>query len=269
MRNISEKRIASSIAISTGSSYGSGILITYNHYLYLITARHVLFNKNKENNFLPINTTINISCPTVVNDDRTTRKLEISLTTDNYVFNPNFDIAVIKLGVTEKSKSTWKVYYDECVVETDSSLNNPLLISEKTFKLINSVIISNDVYLFGYPTSLGIENYQEFFDTDKPILRRGIISYINKAKKHIILDCPVYAGNSGGPAFEVTSVNGRKKYSLIGIISRYIPYRQEWYNMRDNYKNFEYVNSGYSVAIAMDVVIETINLFPPNKVYNP
>lgn len=262
MKNISEKKAASAVSIASENSKGSGILITIKEKLYLVTAKHVLYRK-KDGDFIFHSNYITVSCPSSVAEDRTTRKYGINLSDRNTRYSKEEDVAVVFLGKCKKRRDTngWSVILEDFVTKTGDSVNNPLIWSDKWFRTIEKVSVSNDVYIFGFPTSLGIENYTDFFDTDKPILRRGIVSYINTKKRHIVIDCPVYSGNSGGPVFEVTKLaNGKSKTSLIGIISRYIPYRQEWFNLRDNYKNIEYVNSGYSVIISIDIILETVNL---------
>ena len=77
--------------------------------------------------------------------------------------------------------------------------------------------------------------------------------------KTIILDCPVYGGNSGGPVIQLfRSNNGVDEYKIIGVVSHYIPYVQEWVNSRDKLIHKEYLNSGYSVITSFDPVLELI-----------
>lgn len=63
--------------------------------------------------------------------------------------------------------------------------------------------------------------------------------------------------------FEViVNEGGNHDVKLIGIVSRYIPFKQEWVNYRDNLVNAEYVNSGYTVVMSTDLIIQTIELIP-------
>jgi hypothetical protein len=62
------------------------------------------------------------------------------------------------------------------------------------------VLISNDVYIFGYPSSVG---HSGQLDHTRPLLRKGIVAGKNEAKNTIILDCPVHQGNSGGLALQI------------------------------------------------------------------
>ena len=69
-------------------------------------------------------------------------------------------------------------------------------------KMFDHVLVGNDVYLFGYPTSLGLEKLPQI-DVHRPLLRRRVIAGTNPEKRAIILDCPAYFGNSGGAVLEL------------------------------------------------------------------
>jgi len=82
--------------------------------------------------------------------------------------------------------------------------------------------------------------------------------------KSIILDCPVYAGNSGGPVLQVEQVGLRAQglqieFAVIGVVAEFVPVAEEWLNKTHGYSNFEIGNSGYSVATPMDFVLEIIS----------
>ena len=102
----------------------------------------------------------------------------------------------------------------------------------------------------GYPRSIGLE-YSPQFDYDQPLLRNGIVAGTYPERGTIILDGPVYYGNSGGPVVDVVLVTPSvAKVSLIGVITEFIPFENKHYRMDD--KN-SISNSGYSVCVCMDV----------------
>ncbi|MFD0763221.1 hypothetical protein ACFQZI_00045 [Mucilaginibacter lutimaris] len=53
---------------------------------------------------------------------------------------------------------------------------------------LNEVKVSADIFIAGYPTSLGVEGYLDFFDIDRPVLRKGIASHVNYKSQRIIPD---------------------------------------------------------------------------------
>lgn len=125
-------------------------------------------------------------------------------------------------------------------------------------KLYSETAIGNDIFIFGYPTSLGIETYPQI-DYTKPLLRKGIIAGVNEEKKSLILDCPVIYGNSGGPVVESERVGlSEVRYSVIGMVSEFIPFDEKWYGIKRPFNLSQIENSGYSVAIPMDVILELI-----------
>jgi hypothetical protein len=80
------------------------------------------------------------------------------------------------------------------------------------------------------------------------LLRKGIIAGKNDVLKAIILDCPIFYGNSGGLVIEVETMSlGNINYKAIGLITNFIPYNKIWLQ-----------NSGYSIVVPMDFVEELI-----------
>ena len=115
------------------------------------------------------------------------------------------------------------------------------------------------MYVFGYPTSLGIKEIPQI-DPLRPLLRFGIIAGTNPARKSIILDCPSYPGNSGGPVLEVEEVDlVNRRFRVIGVVSQFVPFAETWVNKTHHYQNLTISNSGYTVAVSMDPVLDLIS----------
>ncbi len=117
-------------------------------------------------------------------------------------------------------------------------------ISQDSTKLFDDVLTGNAVFVFGYPTSLSTSPH---LDIRKPLLRKGIIAGKNKIHKTIVLDCPMYFGNSGGLVIEVEREPFGEHLKAIGVVSAFVAFEKKWIE-----------NSGYSVAIPMDFVQELL-----------
>jgi len=121
-------------------------------------------------------------------------------------------------------------------------------VGNDNYKLFKDVYVGNTVYVFGYPSSITRTN--PWLDIGIPLLRKGIIAGVNKTIKSIILDCPVFGGNSGGLVLEVERYSTGFSSRAIGIVTDYVPYQKE-----------SHENSGYSVVVPMDFVEELISLY--------
>jgi hypothetical protein len=158
-------------------------------------------------------------------------------------YHNSSDVAVVLIGTFGKDGHL--VYAIDGVELRGSGI---LGVGKDGYKLFNDVLISNTIYTFGYPTS--ISQINPFLDVKLPLLRKGTVAGKNKKLEIIILDCPVYKGNSGGIVIEVETVSAfEKKLKAIGLVTNLVP------NPTD------LQNSGYSVAVPMDRVIETVQDF--------
>ena len=72
--------------------------------------------------------------------------------------------------------------------------------------------------------------------------------------KTIIVDCPSYQGNSGGPLFEISE--DKKKIGVIGIVSRSVIQVEYLTNSYYKYNNVNISNSGYTVIIPIEFAYE-------------
>jgi hypothetical protein len=253
------------LSLDRGKSFGSGFRLKYKDANYIVTAKHVLFDAEEK---LRCETLI-VTLQSYVSPTDEPIILEIDMTKAKLLRNSKNDVAAILIG---KNK---KLYKDEKPLKGDTSeIKRPaLLIAEpyvsnvqmgtgravsvdkEATRGLNEIRISNDVYLMGYPTSLGLQK-GTFFDYTKPLLRKGIIAGINYKENTFIIDCPSYYGNSGGPIIEACEDN---YYRVVGLVSTYIPFETEWRNNREPIVNKEYSNSGYSVCVPMDAVFDLID----------
>lgn len=173
------------------------------------------------------------------------------------------DVTVVKLGsvvMTPRGKSLQMHPGVDRVVKAGQPVSEGSIVGAgaEVIKKYDEASIGNDVFIFGYPNSLGIENYPQI-DYDRPLLRKGVIAGKNDKNRTIILDCPVYYGNSGGPVIEAESVGlTATEFHIIGMVSEFIPFDDKWYGLRRPFGMREIQNSGYSVVVPMDDILELI-----------
>ena len=248
---------------------GSGFYITQdNGAAYFVTAKHLLFFDPEKEGKTGVkgNLALLVSYPREKGAKYPIRlQLELpKLYEWRYLQDhPSRDVAVVRVGkitVTAKGKALIFSPGVSLVAKPGEEPGNVSIVgaNKDVIKTYDKISIGNEIFTFGYPTSLGIESYPQI-DYSKPLLRKGIIAGVNEEKKSLILDCPVFYGNSGGPVVEAESVNiGETRYSIVGMVSEFIPFDDKWYGLRQLFNLRQIENSGYSVAIPMDTILDLI-----------
>jgi len=265
MRNIPEDNLAYPIFLSwdTGST-GSGFRLRHDSKTYFITAKHVLYDN--ENNFR--GNKLELLCQTKDINDDSIFLFEVDivkLKVAGMVFqHSEYDIAAflvhtnVEQGQVVGRQTGTTVEGVNLVKKSETSVI--ITVDAKTaVAFIDEALVANDIFLYGYPTSLGLKHLPQF-DYSKPLLRKGIIANVNKKQGTIILDCPVYYGNSGGPVVQVEEIGDKFFHKVIGVVSQFIPYYENWQNLSNGLIHTEVSNSGFSVAVAMDYVFEMLNI---------
>jgi len=237
------------------SGSGSGFYLRKNNALFLVTANHVLYNKRGMlRHGVIIVTSYNNE------DDQQTNKIRIDLSLVEPMLRDYIDVALIKIGnIPEEDESE---LFNIHVAEGISSIGVPAKLFVPPASIITKlkdVMVSNDVFILGYPSSLGSSEKSQI-QKDRPLLRKGSVAGINRHNSTIILDCPAYFGNSGGMAIELEDVEvGKGVYKVIGVVSEYIPFEEHMHSVELGYTNINSENSGYSVVIPMDTILELID----------
>jgi hypothetical protein len=250
------------LLLKSGGS-GTGFFVNLKGQSYLITAKHVLQNKQGEikADFMRL-----IAQPRDVEaEDRTVFEVNLAELKGNghVISHPDRDISAIRMNkiVEDLGAGTKKVQYFPGIKMIQSAKSGIVGAAEPSIKRFDEVVISNEVFTFGYPSSIGMKK-QPQIDYQRPLLRKGIVAGKNRANKTIILDCQVFPGNSGGPVVELERVNSKGKISVIGVVTQQIPYfsrvRAKHQNQPMNLPSIE--NSGYSVIEPMDSVIDLLSL---------
>ena len=92
------------------------------------------------------------------------------------------------------------------------------------------------------------------------MFRKGIVAGKTYELGNVIVDCPSYGGNSGGPIFaekEIVKNNTiEKDYKLIGLVSGFVPFSEIWYNQNYQYQNVNINNSGFSEIVPIDIICD-------------
>lgn len=249
-RALPDDNLAYPVLITLKNSAGSGFYINTNTAVYLVTAKHVLFDnagKSLEPTFELLSYSKNISDLTP--DSFTVDTM--ALQRENIKQHPSQDVAVVKLFSKDPNSTNMVTALPGITIHTVAR-DGILGVGLENVGKFDDVLIGNDVMLLGYPTSLGLQNMPQI-DLHRPLLRKGIVAGLNVQTHSIILDCPAYFGNSGGPVVEVDEIGFGKKTRIIGVMNQYVPYA-------DGGKTFLIMaNSGYSIATPMDYVLELIN----------
>ena len=259
IRAIPENNLAypALITIDNGVQ-GSGFFINNGKRFYFVTAKHVLQNElgKRHGNIA----TILCYPPELFSKGKIILEIDLSIQSaqNNIKVHPTHDVAVVEIGLVSPKDNDYSisVYHGIRIKQMVGSGIMSLHIHSVT--LFDNVLISNQVYVFGYPNSIGIRNIPQI-DYDVPLLRTGIIAGINRKSGYIILDCPIYQGNSGGPVVQVEQTEiGKHIFTVIGVISQFVPFTEIWENKTNRYSNINISNSGYAVVTPIDKVLELI-----------
>jgi hypothetical protein len=239
------------ITLRNGST-GSGFYISAGQAIYLVTAKHVLFDP-KTNKLLDVALDLLSYAKDPSDSKRNIATLDLlALQRDgNIKPHPSEDVAVIKISTILPS-STNKGTLVPGVTFSEMATGGVLFGRVETVRSFDQVLAGNDVIVFGYPTSVGLKELPQI-DSRRPLLRKGIVAGVDPEKHSIILDCPSYPGNSGGPVVEINRVNlVTTEFSIIGVVIQYVPFA----NQGNTFLLLS--NSGYSLAAPMNFVLDLV-----------
>lgn len=236
------------------NSSGSGFYLNDKDNYYFVTARHVIFDKKL---ILKSKTITLSSCCSTDISKKVVFKINLEELNKSklIIFHKTHDVTIIYLGKISNDKATWGDYIKIISGETCGIIG----INTLWIKKFNDIPIGNDVYIFGFPNSLSLVENQQL-DLTTPLLRKGIIAGKNVHNNTIIIDCPVYQGNSGGPVFVLEKIDISTNSILpIGIVTQFVPFIEGWINNRyENIINTTISNSGYSIVEPIDIILELL-----------
>ncbi len=265
-RAIPDDNLAYPVLITLkGGVQGSGFFLNLHAATFLVTARHVLFKEGTDDLLAP---EAEVRSYAKDPSDKGKNVFQLDLATlkqgDNIKRHATHDVAIIRVGLrthsTNQSTDPHQLKAFDGVVIKETAASGILGVGESTIKRFAEVMTANDVFIFGFPTSIGVKASPQF-DYLRPLLRAGVVAGTNDQAQTIILDCPAYGGNSGGPVLEVEEDGFVKNFRIIGVVSQFVPVAETWRNMTHSYSNTNISNSGYAIAIPMDFVLDLTRQF--------
>ena len=267
MRRLPDDNLAYPVLINCGNSSGSGFFINGRESIYLVTACHVLYDPNQK-----IYHSQEVSAISYPKENAEHEKNVLNLHLPDLeslgLIATSFekDLAVIKFAKLIAGGNSFNLLPGANVKLLSTA--GIIGVSLENIKLYKEVLIANEVFIFGYPVSLGVPNIPQI-DSSRPLLRAGIVAGKNASLGSIILDCPVYPGNSGGPVVEVEQDGSVNRFRIIGLITQFVPAVA---SMTGPLSGNVAVNSGYSIAASMDGIVDLIDGIeqaPPNLTKQP
>lgn len=174
---------------------GTGVLINDGRHFIVLTARHVILDKN-------LNLTPGL--------------IFWSNTKDRHEFQRSFEYNRV-----EWKNIRWVPHNTAdmaaIIVGIDKTLEDVSFVSLDDFLDVNDLKKGQNVYYIGFPRGLGADSGSD------PVLRRGIISLKNSSD-YFYIDATAAGGNSGGPVFRILN----SKAYFIGIVTDFpISYASE------------------------------------------
>ena len=259
---VPEDNLAYPVQVLVTDGGGTGFFVRKDQNLFLVTARHVVYDIVKrqlapEFTLRALSKDIHERAVTVlhVNGAQMQDAKQIR-------FDEPRDVAVIHVGTLKPGGMDTVAG----VVVSERSKAGIIVAAFALLTRFSDVDVSSQIFMFGYP-SLGVRGYAQI-DSTRPLVRGGIVSGLNAALKTIIIDAPVYHGNSGGPVVQLSRTNRLK---IIGIATQFVPVAEEVLplNRLDVPQGespaqpnvMALGNSGYSVVASADAIIDLIDSF--------
>jgi len=258
-RAIPDDNLAYPVLITLGNgTTGSGFYLHTNNAIYLVTAKHVLFDlathklRNLALELLSYSKDPSDSTRNVASVD-----LSVLQNSGKIKAHPSEDVVVVEVGTIADSTSgtaaSGSIAAVPGVTFRDKSTGGLLVVDVSITKPFNQVLVGNEVIVFGYPTSLGLQQLPQI-DIRRPLLRKGIVAGTNPQKQSIILDCPSYFGNSGGPVVELDREGLQTHLNVIGVVTQYVPFADA--GQSGTFMLLS--NSGYSITTPMNFVLDLV-----------
>jgi hypothetical protein len=221
---------------------GTGIIIIYNKYIYIVTNQHIA---KLTDLFIRFNVKSSKNRNVRYSIDKMVKSSKAP-----WLVAPNSDVAIVLL-----------TDYPEVMNVSDTLDIMPMGIS--LFKNWDYLNEGDDIYILGFPIGIGADEHYS------PVYRSGIIS-LKENKNEFLIDANIYPGNSGGPVFMKPSIFDYRHNSmgetipgyLIGIVSSYIPYNDIAISQQTQRPRIIFEeNSGLAVVFSTDVILNLLKQY--------
>jgi len=158
----------------------SGFYIVANKAVFFVTARHVFLKEDKDAFILASNTATlkSSSFQTKLTTDKLI-KLDLNKlsSTGRIIYDKLQDIVVVKIADFINDVEFNSVE-GAIIIQTPGAFNL-MSMDKDSIRKYEEIIIGNDVFVFGYPVSLGIAELPQI-DFSKPLVRKGIVAGKNE-----------------------------------------------------------------------------------------
>jgi hypothetical protein len=256
-RAIPDDNLAYPVRVELKGSQGSGFFINTDTASYFVTAKHVLFNPATNKLF---DSTLRLESFPADPTDTHANDFVIDLNVAVTKVHPIEDVVAVKLANVKREENApaglLKMEPTAGVTATQVSEKGVVGVNAKeAVTKFNEVKVSNEIYIFGFPNSISLEPLAQI-DFQRPLLRKGIVAGLNRAKRTIIIDCESFPGNSGGLVVQVEREVFQNRFRAIGLVVQFVPFDNT--KLRVPSEHATILNSGYSVVVPMDAVLELV-----------
>jgi hypothetical protein len=250
------------VLIGHDAGMGSGCLLRLSNSVYLVTAKHVLFADPVGTNPPALLSSVAFlksyshAGTTNVSERKVAIGLSQLLSAGEIRYSTNRDVVLVRIEECKTNDfSLVRALPGITFLSADVGLQ---VEGPESICPAKQVDVGADVFMFGYPISL-TGPISQIFDPSEPLLRKGIVAGINLERRTIIIDCPSYFGNSGGPVIQVEHPSfGTTQYRIIGLVSGFVPFQEEWENKTMKYSHVIKSNSGYTVIEPIDTALKLV-----------
>jgi hypothetical protein len=260
-----EDNLAYPVRIEVPGGGGTGFFVRRDRDIFLVTAKHVLFDtmtgqiRSRELTLRALSKDVNETAVSVI------RVNVVQLQEANEIRTDDLRDVVVARFATQVRDG---LHTTPGVVFVEQSKGAMIVAPFSYLSRYREVNISSQIFMFGYP-SVGFADAPQI-DNARPLVRGGIVAGLNAALKTIIIDAPVNHGNSGGP---VVQLAGNNKLRIIGIATQYVPVPEDVLPLRQRAPSdpshppppaiVALGNSGYGVVASADSIIDLISAFSP------
>lgn len=245
-----------SVLLAGRNTTGSGFLFVAPQGVFLVTARHVLFNADGGlmDNRLVVGPQFRPGG--APNPPPLTLDLSLLQSLGEVRSHPRLDAAVVRLSRLAKAAGGHGEILDG-VLATGNAPIGPWdgLLTAGDCLTFAGVREGAGAMLVGFPVSLTAILTTPGAQADIPLLRRGAVAGRYPAGSLIITDIPSLPGNSGGPVAQQTDATG-EHWKLIGLLSGLLAKQ-----VGTGANEYE-IHTGYSFVVPMDAVLEVIHGWP-------